>query len=256
MTRPGPAPSGPATIRSTVVFLILVAVVAGPLAAALIAFGVHALVLAPLEALRIENHKDRLVFAFVMAVLSTPMGPLLVLWLAIRRWLPDRVWTARVFAALAILIGIAITAATAFNAVTGRKEIVPITVDFEIRLPVGLAVPPEGPYGDSHLTNRIGVSVGSGAGFPSDLAKEWLRRDGERAVLIGWFSMQPNRPPDVIQLSVPRQPLRRFVLDFRVDPPGTGEFGPWRPVAFVRERGEPEWRAANDDTTELRLRYR
>jgi hypothetical protein len=210
-----------------------------------------------LDLVHAGDYKDRGIFAVLVAfALGAPGGLLAGLWLVARAKAPGRAVLRRTLAAFASLAAVLIFAAAAAFHLTSPREAEARVLEFEIRLPAGMAVPPNGPTGSSYAIDRIDVSLRYGneehsGSFPAD----WLGRDGERPVIRGDVPLHTHTNASAVLLYLPGQPIRQFAVDLPPEPPVADQFGPWQRVERIRERGEPTVRPAEPgDTTELRFR--
>lgn len=123
-------------------------------------------------------------------------------------------------------------------------------IDFELRLPAGVAVP-----ADRQLV-RVTLSSDKGA-TDAELAEGWRRVEDGRTVIAGSVPVYFRSGSRLLVLRLPLEPDRIFRLALRPDPRRTAELGPWQRVDLVagaaaeRPRAPPAGEAA-----ELRLLVR
>src|SRR5215208_8064089 len=144
-------------------------------------------------------------------------------------------------AALAIVLGLGGTAWAA-NAVRmelykAKYNLSYTHVAFELRLPAGTRVPAE--KGDIRMTLSTPV-LDSPAIFGARWAsEEWLRRDGDRPVIMGLAPLRAKTSDRRVVLQWPGEPERVF----RIDLPAASPFGwqrtEWKTVTEVRKTASP-----------------
>ena len=207
------------------------------------------------SAIPLGNAKDRAVMGMLVGLLSGCAGVFAGFWWAARKSGPQWAGLRITFLGMAGLFGLFVAFLTAQYALTNEQPFNHAIAHVEIRLPAGAAVPPNGPIGESYQVDRIGVSVLHGNQWRSlEFGQKWLRRDGERPVLVASGWLDRDEKPLAVMLIMPGQPFKKIELDLAPNPEPR-EFGDWRRVESIRDRGEPQWRSSSpSDDTEMRVR--
>jgi hypothetical protein len=208
------------------------------------------------DALRLGNYKDRYVMSFLAGWIAAFAGVFAGLWLATRRTAPQNKGLRLFFAGFACFFGV-LYALTAINyAFENKREFNNSVLDFEIRLPAGTAVPPNGPNGSSYQVDRIDVAVFYGDRWQSgSFGRRWLGREGDRPIIAGTLVLSRGSRPEMINLIMPKNPYRVFKLDLPADPAPTEGHGEWQRVSLVRDPGDVQTEPPPPgDNTELRFR--
>lgn len=100
-------------------------------------------------------------------------------------------------------------------------------MDFEIRLPASAAVP-----------SRQGLDFEMQAGSQRSgglLRDQWLRRDGDRAVLIGFVPLYTRTSQRMLVVSRPGEPKLIFQIRLSATPAVSDKYGEWQRVDFIDE---------------------
>ena len=201
------------------------------------------------------NSKDRAVTGFLVGFQSALLGMFLGFFWATSR---AREWVGMRYTFLGFsgLVG----AYIAFTVFTYTQENEPpfqhSIAHVEIRLPAGAAVPPKGPNGESYQLDKIDVWVlhdNTWRGLAFEQA--WMRRDGDRVVIMaqGWLGR--GRKPLAFNLVMPGPTFRQFDVDLAPDPEPTDGFSTWQRVSSIRNSGESKSQTPDPaDTTEMRFR--
>ena len=157
--------------------------------------------------------------------------------------------------ALAIILGLGATAFAA-NAVhmelyKARYNLSYTHVAFELRLPPGAKVPAD----KSEIRMVLSTPVlDSPAIFGARWAsEEWLRHDGERAVIMGLAPLRARTTDRRVVLQLPGEPERLFRIELPASPPFGRERTEWQPVAQVKDNGVARPGRAED---QAEIRYR
>jgi hypothetical protein len=157
--------------------------------------------------------------------------------------------------ALAIVFGLGGTAWAA-NAVRmelykAKYNLSYTHVAFELRLPAGTRVPAE--KGDIRMTLSTPV-LDSPAIFGARWAsEEWLRRDGDRPVIMGLAPLRAKTTDRRVVLQWPGEPERVFRIDLPAAPPFGGQRTEWKTVTEVKENGVAR-PGRPEDQAEIRYR--
>jgi hypothetical protein len=207
------------------------------------------------SAIPLGNEKDRAIIGMLVGLLSGCAGVFVGFWWVARNSGPAFAGLRITFLGMAGLFGLFVAALTIQFGLTNEKPFNHSIAHVEIRLPAGAAVPPNGPIGESYQVDRIDVSVRHGNQWRSlEFGEKWLRRDGERPVLMASGWLERDEKPLAIMLVMPGQPFKYFDLDLAPSPEPMG-FAEWRRVTSIRDRGEPQSRPSDaSDETEMRVR--
>ena len=141
--------------------------------------------------------------------------------------------------ALAIILGVGGTAwaadAIRMELYRAKYNLSYTHVAFELRLPAGTRVPAE--KGDIRMTLSTPV-LDSPAIFGARWAsEEWLRRDGDRPVIMGLAPLRAKTTDRRVVLQWPGEPERVFRIDLPASPPFGRDRTEWKAVAQVKENG-------------------
>ncbi len=123
--------------------------------------------------------------------------------------------------AVVVIAGILIRMATLENFPGGQNP----QLDFEIRLPPSAAEP-----------SRQGLDFEMQAGSQRSgglLRSEWLRRDGERPVLVGFVPLYTRTSQRMLVMSRPGEPKLIFRIRLSATPAVSEQYGAWQRVDFV-----------------------
>jgi hypothetical protein len=132
-----------------------------------------------------------------------------------------------------------------FDEVVDRNGPTPLA-EFEIRLPAGVPAPAREGF-------RIVLDTDKSQ-TDASLHTDWLRQDGDRAVLIGSLPLYVNTTQRIIVLISAGRPDYLFKLNLAGDPQGSPDMGRWQKVDYVAEaRKEPRQPQAGED---YEIRYR
>jgi hypothetical protein len=161
-------------------------------------------------------------------------------------------WTG---AALAVIVGLGATAWAA-NAVRmglykAKYNLSYTHVAFELRLPAGTRIPEsKGDIGMTLSTPVLESPAIFGARWASE---EWLRRDGDRPVIMGLAPLRAKTTDRRVVLQLPGEPERVFSIDLPAAPPFGWKRTEWATVAQVTEDGGVRPGRPED---EAEIRYR
>jgi hypothetical protein len=131
--------------------------------------------------------------------------------------------SAIVVAAILILVvvGVQVRLATLEGFPDGQTP----QLDFEIRLPAQAATP-----------SRQGLDFEMQAGSQRSgglLPDEWLRRDSERPVLVGFVPLYTRTSQRMLVVSRPGEPKLIFHIRLSPTPTASERYGEWQPVDFI-----------------------
>jgi hypothetical protein len=202
------------------------------------------------------NPTERTVMAILVALLSGCAGLFIGFWWVARRTGPTFAGLRIAFLLLAAVFAAPAIIVTINYALTNQPPFNHSLAHVELRLPAGATVPPNGPNGESYQLDKIGLDVLHGNVWRSlEFDRTWLRRDGERAVLMARAWLPQGERPLAIKLIMPGQPFKTFDLDLKPDPEPTAGFGDWHRVTSMTQRDMSQSRpAAPSDDTEVRVR--
>jgi len=125
----------------------------------------------------------------------------------------------------------------------------PPTLEFEIRVPATMAVPPPSAL---HVELDTDKNVGEG-----QLADRWVAAADGSQVITGRVDLAMKTWSRLLVVQMPGQPTRLFRLRLSRDPSSTAAPCPWQRPNHVHVAGEDQPRAAPaDDPVELRYRVR
>jgi len=186
-------------------------------------------VLAPLLGISSFEGASGYFAAFVMGPIGGLIGLCLGVWIVFRYQAGHRGFVAigkrasLVIVGLAALVtaGIAIRLATLENFPGGENP----QLEFEIRLPANAAVP-------TKQTLDFEMQAGSqrSGGLLRD---EWLRRDGDRPVLVGFVPLYTRTSQRTLVVSRPGEPKLLFQIRAAATPKPSAEYGAWQRVDFL-----------------------
>jgi hypothetical protein len=121
-------------------------------------------------------------------------------------------------------------------------------VEFEIRLPAGATTPA--------AKSAIEIEVQTKKQRNSALLQDdWLKRDGERAVLSGFVPLYVRTAERMLVVSVPDAPKLIFKMPQAATPKVSETFGPWVRVDFVDQPGATQPRRPSPEE-HFDIRYR
>ena len=124
----------------------------------------------------------------------------------------------------------------------------PPMLEFEVRVPATLAVPPRAEVSVELHTDK---NVGTG-----QLYDDWSQRDGHH-VINGGVQLAFKTRSRILVVAFPSQPTRLFRLPLARDPSSTGALSDWHHADHLDAPGEGQpRRAPPDDPVEVRYRVR
>jgi hypothetical protein len=196
-----------------------------------------------------------------LVILGPALGAacmLAAIWLALRASgrFPRRRERLRAAAAVVTIILGAGAAAVAANAARmalddARYNRSYTHLAFELRLPAGTSVPEDKSAIRMVLSTPVLESPALfGARWASE---EWLRRDGDRPVIMGLAPLRAKTTDRRLVLGLPGEPERIFRIDLPATPPFGLEASAWMPVAQISENGVVRPGQAED---QAEIRYR
>jgi hypothetical protein len=120
-----------------------------------------------------------------------------------------------------VVVGVQVRLATLEGFPDGQTP----QLDFEIRVPAQAATP-----------SRQGLNFEMQAGSQRSgglLRDEWLRRDGERSVLVGFVPLYTRTSQRILVVSRPGEPKLIFHIRLSATPTASERYGEWQPVDFI-----------------------
>jgi hypothetical protein len=121
-------------------------------------------------------------------------------------------------------------------------------MDFEIHLPASAAIP-----------SRQGLDFEMQAGSQRSggrLRDEWLRRDGERPVLVGFIPLYTRTSQRTLVVSRPGEPKLIFHIRLSATPAVSGKYGEWRRVDFLDDMKADSQPRRPSPADNFEIRYR
>jgi hypothetical protein len=112
---------------------------------------------------------------------------------------------------------------------------------FNVRLPADAPIPASKDGITVEMRSEHGVQTGK------LYDREWLDRDGDRAILKGVFDNKESARQRLIVLSLPGEPKRVFDLRLPRIPPTKRTYGAWQQVDFIEDGGTRRPATAADD---------
>jgi hypothetical protein len=189
---------------------------------------------------------------FVLGPIGGLIGLVLGLWLVLRYHGGYHGFAAivkrgaLVVGVLAILAGggVLLRLATLENFPSGEQP----QMDFEIRLPASAAVP-----------GRQGLDFEMQAGSQRSgglLRDEWLRRDGERAVLVGFVPLYTRTSQRMLVVSRPGEPKLIFQIRLSATPTASNRYGDWQRVDFIDDMKPDSMPRRPESSETFEIRYK
>jgi hypothetical protein len=190
---------------------------------------------------------------FVIGPIGGILGLIAGIWLALRfTGRPRRLGALAGHSAI-VLVTIAVLVAgfdlfmTLTDDVLVRNGPAP-HVEFEIRLPASAAAPAR-----NAVEIRLDTDKNQAEGT---LNKDWLRHDGDRAVLIGRVNIYFRTSQRVLVLKLAGQPDRLFMLKLAANPAKAHKLGNWQRVDFITDAQSEPRRPNGGAEAEYEIRYR
>lgn len=122
------------------------------------------------------------------------------------------------------------------------------TLYFEIRLPDGMAAPDR---------RKIDFEMQAGSQRSGgQLVDDWLRHDGERAVLQGFVPLYTRTSQRMLVVTLPDRPKLLFSIRLAATPKVSDSFGAWQRIDYLDDMkadSQPR-RPAGGENYEIRLR--
>jgi len=122
------------------------------------------------------------------------------------------------------------------------------TLEFEIRLPAGMAAPDR---------SKIDFEMQAGSQRSGGLFKdEWMRREDNRVVLSGLVPLYTRTAQRILVVTLPDQPKLLFQIGLSATPKAGKDYGAWQRVSFLdtMKADSAPRRPSPDETFEIRFK--
>ena len=122
------------------------------------------------------------------------------------------------------------------------------TMEFEIRLPAGMAAPERG---------KVDFEMQAGSQRSGGLFKdEWMRREDNRVVLAGLAPLYTRTSSRILVVTLPGQPKLLFQIGLSATPTPSNDYGAWQRVSFLDSmKADSQPRRPNaSETFEIRFK--
>jgi hypothetical protein len=121
-------------------------------------------------------------------------------------------------------------------------------MDFEIRLPPNTVI-----AGKQALDFEMQAGSQRSGGLLRD---DWLRRDGDRPVLVGFVPLYTRTAQRLLVVSLPSEPRLLFNIRLAATPAASDDYGQWQLVDFIDDMNADSAPRAPRATEAYEIRYR
>lgn len=122
------------------------------------------------------------------------------------------------------------------------------TMEFEIRLPAGMAAPER---------RAVDFEMQAGSQRSGGLFKdEWMRRENDRVVMSGLVPLYTRTSSRILVVTLPDQPKLLFQIGLSATPKPSNDYGAWQRVSFLDSmKADSQPRKPNaSETFEIRFK--
>jgi hypothetical protein len=122
------------------------------------------------------------------------------------------------------------------------------TMEFEIRLPAGMAAPER---------KAIDFEMQAGSQRSGGLFKDnWMRREDNRVVLSGLVPLYTRTSSRILVVTLPGQPKLLFQIGLSANPKPSTDYGAWQRVSYLDDRKQDSQprKPKADENFEIRLK--
>ncbi|MGN6573159.1 MAG: hypothetical protein ACTHLO_17275 [Pseudolabrys sp.] len=190
--------------------------------------------------------------AFVFGLPGGLTGFTIGLWLAFRFGGGHRGFSAIAGRSVIVIVAIVVAATLGVQLRFATSDDFPggasPQMDFEIRLPANAVI-----------TGKQGGDIEMQAGSQRSgglLRDEWLRRDGDRPVLVGFVSLYTRTSQRMLVVSRPGEPKLLFAIRLSATPATSDAYGDWQRVDFIDDMKADTAPRAPKPTETFDIRYR